>query len=164
LDGGYGNSWTRLGNGNFSDASAGLSISIPLGRRAARGEVSRALAARGETGERLAQTRARIAFEVANAVTAVQTAAERIDAARAGLTAAETQLRAEQERFAAGIGSNFLVLTRQSELATAQLAELTAIADHSKALVELGRAAGTLIRDRGIELFVLSGTSNSNSK
>jgi HAE1 family hydrophobic/amphiphilic exporter-1 len=156
VDGGVSDAWASLARSRFSDMAAGVTISIDVGQRAARGQVQRASATRRESLERLAQLRSRIATEIANAVTAVQLAAGRIDAAHAGLKAAETQLRAEQERFSAGIGSNFMVLTRQSELADAQLAEIAARVDHQKALVELRRAAGTLPRDRGIELAALA--------
>jgi outer membrane protein len=89
---------------------------------------------------------------VKNAATALETAAGRIQAARAGLTAAETQLRAEQDRFGAGLSTNFFVLTRQNDLALAQLAEIAALTDYRQALTELGRATGTLLRDRSIEV------------
>jgi outer membrane protein TolC len=75
-----------------------------------------------------------------------------MQAARAGLAAAETQLRAEHDRFAVGATTNFFVLTRQNDLALAQLAETAALTDYRKALTELSRATGTLLRDRGIEM------------
>jgi HAE1 family hydrophobic/amphiphilic exporter-1 len=152
IDGGVSDAWSSLANARFSDVAAGVSISIDLGQRTARGQVMRATAVRRERLERLAQLRAHIALEISNAVTAVELAAKRIETARAGVRAAETQLRAEQERFSAGIGSNFMVLTRQSELANAQLAAIASVTDHRKSVVELRRATGTLTRDRGIEL------------
>ena len=68
----------------------------------------------------------RIAVEVRNAMTALETAAGRVQAAQAGLAAAQTQLQAEQERFSAGLTTNFFVLTRQNDLALAQLTEIAA--------------------------------------
>src|SRR5262249_30408440 len=100
----------------------------------------------------LAQAKQQIAVEVRNASTAIETAAGRIQAARAGLVAAQTQLRAEQDRFSVGATTNFFVLTRQNDLALAQLAETAALTDYRKAMTELGRSTGTLLRDRGIEI------------
>jgi len=94
----------------------------------------------------------RITAEVLNAVTALETAAGRIQAARAGLVAAQTQLRAEQDRFGAGLSTNFFVLTRQNDLAEAQLAEIAALTDYRKAQTELSRAKGSLLEDRNIRI------------
>ena len=105
----------------------------------------------GALGE-LSQARDRVAVDVLNAATALETAASRIQSAQAGLAAANTQLQAEQDRFSAGASTNFLVLTRQTDLALAQLAEISARADYRKALTDLARATGTLLTDRGIAI------------
>jgi outer membrane protein TolC len=152
LDGGPHNAWSTLAQQKFPDAKVGISLEVPLGNRAARGQLGAAEAARRQSATALSQTQQRIAIEVKNAATALETAAGRIQAARAGLTAAETQLRAEQDRFGAGLSTNFFVLTRQNDLALAQLAEIAALTDYRQALTELGRATGTLLRDRGIEV------------
>ena len=81
---------------------------------------------------------------------AIDTAARRIDAARAARAAADVQLQAEQDRYAAGATTTFFVFTRQNELVAAQAAEVAALAAYRRALAELSRARGTLLADRGI--------------
>jgi outer membrane protein len=152
LSGGWGNSWSNLFDQKFPDAMVGVTFEIPIGRREARGQIAEAEAQRRRSSTVMADTQDRIATEVLNAATALETAASRIKAARAGLAAAETQLRAEQDRFAAGLSTNFFVLTRQNDLAVAQLAEIAALTDHRKAQSELARASGTLLRERGIQV------------
>jgi HAE1 family hydrophobic/amphiphilic exporter-1 len=152
LTGGVGNSWRNLLDSKFPDAVVGVSFEMPLGRREARGRISAAEAERRRAGTSLAAMHERIATEVLNAATSLETAAGRIRAARAGLEAAETQLRAEQDRFAVGLSTNFFVLTRQNDLALAQLAEIAALTDYRKAQTELSRATGTLLRDRNIAI------------
>ena len=44
------------------------------------------------------------------------------------------------------------MLTRQNDLATAQLAEIAALTDYRVALTDLARATGTLLRDRNIHI------------
>jgi len=44
------------------------------------------------------------------------------------------------------------VLTRQNDLSRARLAEIEARTDYLTARTELGRATGSLLADRGIEL------------
>src|SRR5439155_13876853 len=121
-------------------------------RRAAKGDLGAAQAQQRAASLRLSQARDRVSVEVLNAATALETAASRVQASQAGLAAANTQLRAEQDRFGAGASTNFLVLTRQTDLALAQLAEISARADYRKALTDLARATGTLLTDRGITL------------
>ena len=152
LSGGVGASWDAMASQTFPDARVGVVFNVALGRHEARGKLGAAEAERRETLFAKAQTEQRIAVEVRNAATALETAAGRMQAAKAGLAAAETQLRAEQDRFAVGASTNFFVLTRQNDLALAQLADTAALTDYRKALTELSRATGRLLRDRGIEM------------
>jgi outer membrane protein TolC len=150
LSGGLATSYHTLIDTRFQDASIGVSVDVPLGRRSARGDLGAAQAQQRQASLRLAQARDRVAVDVLNAATALETTAARIQSARAGLDAANTQLRAEQDRFDAGASTNFFVLTRQTDLALAQLAEISALADYRKAMTDFGRATGTLLTDRGI--------------
>jgi outer membrane protein TolC len=152
LSGGLGNSWSNLFDRKFPDAVVGLSFEVPIGRHEARGAVAAAEADRRRISMMTAAVQEEIATEVLNAVTALETAAGRIQAARAGLAAARTQLQAEQDRFEAGLSTNFFVLTRQNDLALAQVAEIAALTDYRKAQTELGRATGSLLRDRNIRI------------
>lgn len=152
LNGGLGDSWGNLFDQKFPDFVVGVSFDVPIGRREQRAQVAEAESDRRRISTEMAGTQDRIGTEVMNAVTALETAAGRIQAARAGLAAAQTQLRAEQDRYAAGLSTNFFVLTRQNDLASAQLAEISALTDYRKALTEMSRASGTLLRDRGIQI------------
>jgi HAE1 family hydrophobic/amphiphilic exporter-1 len=152
LNGGMGNSWSNLLDQKFPDLVVGVSFDVPLGRREARAQLAAAEADRRRIATTMAGVHERIAVEVLNAATALETAAGRIQAARAGLTAAQTQLRAEQDRFAAGLSTNFFVLTRQNDLALAQLAEIAALTDYRTAQTELSRAKGSLLDERNIRI------------
>jgi outer membrane protein TolC len=152
LDGGLATSWKALATQKFPDASIGVTFELPIGHRAARGQLGAAGSSRRQASISLAQVRERITIEVRNAATGLETAAGRIQSARAGLAAAQTQLQAEQDRFSVGLSTNFFVLTRQNDLALAQLAEIAALTDYRKAMTELGRATGTLLRDRSINV------------
>ena len=60
----------------------------------------------------------------------------------------EVQLAAEEDRYRVGLSTNFLVLTRQNDLAAAKLAEIQALTDYRTALTELARATGALLEAR----------------
>jgi outer membrane protein len=150
LTGGLATSVDLLARQQFPDASVGVQISIPIGNRAARADVAAAESTRRQVVTMRDREGQRIAVEVRNAVTALQTAAARLEAARAGREAAEVQLQAEQDRFSAGLTTTFLVLTRQNDLSAARVTETTALTAYRRALSELARARGTLLRDRSI--------------
>jgi outer membrane protein TolC len=152
LDGGLGRSLGTIGEGRFPDASVGLSLTVPVFNRTAKGDVAIAKAQKSQAEILLAQQRQRVAVEVRNAILTLDTAAQRIDAAKAGRAAAETQLSAEKERYGVGLSTNFFVLTRQNDLASAVLTEIAALTDYRKALTDYARAAGTLLEERGIEI------------
>jgi outer membrane protein TolC len=152
LDGGLGRSLGTIPENRFPDASIGLSLTIPLGNRQAKADAVIARSGKAQAAFSLAQLKQRIAVEVRNATNALQTAAQRIEAARAGREAAETQLRAEKERFGVGLSTNFFVLTRQNDLTLAQVTESAALTDYRRALTELARATGTLLETRKISI------------
>jgi outer membrane protein TolC len=152
MAGGLGRSFGTIGEGRFPDASIGLSLSVPVFNRGARGDLAVAKAQRSQAEILVAQQRQRVAVEVRNAVLTLDTAAQRIDAAKAGRSAAETQLRAEKERYGVGLSTNFFVLTRQNDLAQAVLTETAALTDYRKALTDFARASGTLLEERRIEI------------
>ena len=152
VDGGLGRSWGTVREGRFPDASVGLALTIPLGNRAARADAAVARSSRTQAELGLLRIRQAVEVEVRNAAVALETAAQRLAAARAGKAAAETQLGAEEERFDAGLSTSFFVLTRQNDLTLALLAQTAALADLRKARVEWGRATGTLLSERQIEV------------
>jgi outer membrane protein len=150
--GGFGQSLANLAKQRFPDASVGVSLTIPLGNHVAKADLATAQTTKTQTLTIQERESQRIASEVRNAAVALQTAAQRIDAARAGRDAAEVQLRAEQDRFTAGLTTTFLVLTRQNDLIVAEQAEVNALTAYRRALAELARARGTLLRDRSVDL------------
>ena len=152
LSGSLWTSYESLFKQHFPDASIGVSVDVPLGRRAAKGDYGVAQAQQRTAALLLTQQRDRIAVDVLNSASALDTARSRIQAARAGLAAANTQLQAEQERFTAGTSTNFLVLTRQNDLEQAQLTEISALTEYRRALTEFARATGSLLADRGISI------------
>ena len=152
MAGGFGRSVGTISESRFPDASIGLSLSVPVFNRGAKGDLVIAKAQRSQAEILVTQQKQRVAVEVRNAVLTLDTAAQRIDAAKAGRAAAETQLRAEKERYGVGLSTNFFVLTRQNDLAQAALTETAALTDYRKALTDFARASGTLLDERRIEI------------
>lgn len=151
LQGALGASLESIALHRFPDVTAGIVLTIPLGHRAARADIATAESAARQITAARERIRIQIAVEVRNAAAALETAGQRIEAARAARAAAEIQLRAEEDRLTAGATTPFFVLTRQNELAAAEVADAAATAAYRRALTELARARGTLLRDRAVD-------------
>jgi outer membrane protein TolC len=80
-----------------------------------------------------------VTAEVRSAARAVETNFKRVESTRAARTLQERRLDAESKKFAAGMSTNFLVTQSQRDLAVAAVAELRAIADYRRSLVDLER-------------------------
>jgi len=152
LEGDLGSSLEQLVDGAFDDARIGLVFEVPIGNRTARANAEIAENARRRAELELDRARKEVRAEVLDAAAALDTAAARVEAARAEREAAEVQLAAERDRYAVGLSTNFLVLTRQNDLASARLAEIEASTDYLIARTELARATGALLAERRIEL------------
>src|SRR5262249_28925053 len=101
----------------------------------------------------------RVEREVRNALQAVQTARQRVDASTAAREAAEIQLASEQRRYEAGLSTTFLVLTRQNDLSDARGRELQALTDFHKALSDLQRVVGVTLSANAIDVKEVKGAT-----
>jgi outer membrane protein TolC len=125
-------------------------FAIPIGNRAARAGAEIARSAARQAEAELTRLRKLVRTEVLDAVAVLETAGQRIEAARAAREAAEVQLSSERDRYGAGMSTNFLVLTRQNDLSRARLDEIAAVTDYRRARTALARVTGVLLEERGI--------------
>jgi outer membrane protein len=152
MEGDLGQSFEKLGDGDFDAVRVGLVLGFPIRNRTARAAAVSARSVERQAEANLAQVRKMIRAEVLDAAAGLETAGQRITAARAGRDAAQVQLSAERDRYAAGLSTNFLVLTRQNDLSRARLDEISSLIDYRTARTEMARATGSLIEARGIDL------------
>jgi outer membrane protein len=152
INGDLGRSYGTIGENRFPDVAVGLSFSLPIMNRAAKANLAVAKSQEEQAKISASQTNQRIVADVRDAVFDLTVQKQRLEAARAGRAAAETQLFAEQERFAVGLSTNFLVLTRQNDLTSARVTEISALTDYRRAAIEFARSQGTLLEERGISI------------
>ena len=150
LEGDLGQSFELLRDGEFDDTRVALVFAIPIGNRAARSGAEIARSAERQAEAELTRLRKLVRTEVLDAVAVLETAGQRIEAARAAREAAEVQLSSERDRYGAGMSTNFLVLTRQNDLSRARLEEIAAVTDYRRARTALARVTGALLEERGI--------------
>ncbi len=152
LNGGYGQSLSNIGRGNFPVAQVGVQMSLPIRNRTAQAQSAIAAA----EGRRLHTVENQVGMaveaDVRNALQAVHSSRARLDAAGLAGQSAEEQNASEQRQFQAGTSSVFLVLQRQTDLIGARNREVRAHADFAEALANLDRATARTIEARGIAL------------
>jgi outer membrane protein len=162
LQGNLGDSLGLLADGDFDDTRVGLVFSYPIGNRSARAGAAIARSAERQAESDLVRARKTVRAEVLDAVAALETAGQRIAAARSEREAAEVQLSSERDRYGVGISTNFLVLTRQNDLSRARLQEIAAQTDYRRAATELARVTGALLAERRIEVDDTAGGAETS--
>ena len=91
-----------------------------------------------------------VIVEVRNAYETIAIRRKSLEAAGAARRLAEEQLDGENQRFEAGMSTNFAVLRFQRDLANIQVSELRAQVDYELALTSLQKAMYTIIDENDI--------------
>ena len=152
IPGGYRDALDSIANADYPIWNVQLQMTWPLGRSADRAAYERARLELQQNRARIRRIELRIASEVTNAALRIQSIRERIDAATASRELAEQQLQAEESKFEVGLSTNFFVLQSQRDLAAAQDAELRAILDYQRALIEFDRTQRASLGAAGIAM------------
>ena len=157
IPGGYRDALHNIANADYPIWSIQLQMTYPLGRSADQAAYERGRLELQQNRAQIRRIELRIASEVTNAALRIASIRERIEAATASRELAEEQLQAEESKFEVGLSTNFFVLQSQRDLATAQDAELRAILDYQRALIEFERTQRASLGAAGIAL--VGGTS-----
>jgi HAE1 family hydrophobic/amphiphilic exporter-1 len=154
LIGGYGQSLSNLGSNQFNNFRVGVVISLPLHNRTAEGQLGHSLV----EGKRIATQREQleqlIQVEIRNALQSLKTAGARLRSAAIARSTAEQQYESEKRKLDVGQSTVFLVLERQTALASARGNELRAQTDLNKSIAELQRATGNSLSANNVTVTV----------
>jgi outer membrane protein TolC len=154
LFGGYWQSLSNLGSNQFNNFRVGVAINLPLRNRTAEGQLGHSFV----EGKRIATQREQleqlIQVEVRNALQSLSTAAARLRSAAIARSTAEQQYDSEKRKLDVGQSTVFLVLERQTALASARGNELRAQTDLNKAIAELQRATGNSLTANNVTVTV----------
>lgn len=133
-----------------NDTVVGVTFTVPLQRRAARGAVERAEAELRETELRQRRIADQITIDVSNILVNLTTALKLGDLADAEVKQASAMVQAERTRFRLGAGDFFLVNVREETAANAQISAIRA--DLSGRLAEASFNAATMnLKALGLE-------------
>ncbi|WP_337288657.1 TolC family protein [Candidatus Methylomirabilis sp.] len=142
----------RLTSGDFTQWSAALVLTYPLGNRSARSAFTQARLGHDQAGTSLLNLKRQIISQVREAVRRIEADVRRVEATKAARALAEEQLRVEQKRLEAGVTTTFNVLSFQRDLAVAQASEIQAITTYNQDLANLEFQKGTILEKNQLEL------------
>jgi len=149
----YGPSFEELAEGRDYVWQVGLSVSVPLGNRAARSRHERAKLSYQKGKTLLRDFLEELRLDVVNAHRDIDRDMKRIASTRAAVEQAELQLQAENERYTQGMSNSFRILEFQDDLIAARIRHLAATIDLNRSYFNLLRVEGRAIRN---ELFDLT--------
>jgi outer membrane protein TolC len=139
IPGGYGDVISNIFSRDFPSWNIGVNFSYPLFNRSAEAASARAKLSQQQAEESVGRLEMQVTAEVRTAARAVETNFKRVASTRAARVLQEQRLDAEEKKFNAGMSTNFLVTQAQRDLALAEVAELRAVADYRKSIVNFER-------------------------
>lgn len=146
----FGRSVSRVFDESAYDVTVGVSGDYPVLNRGARAANERAQFSRDQSAEAVANLEQLVQVEVRSAYITVIRTKEEVAATAVTVRAQQETLRAETEKFQVGKSTSFLVAQAQRDLVQSQIANIQAIVDCRKAIVDLYRLDGSLLIRRGI--------------
>lgn len=146
------NSWDRMISTDFYNMGGGLTLSYPLGNRAAESQYQRRTLETHQQQASLLRTRQQVILDVKEAIRQVDTSYKRIRTNQTARRLSEKQLNAEQERLQLGLSTTRVVLEFQRDLQTAQSLELRAILDYNQSLSHLRLATASTLDHYNIQV------------
>ncbi len=152
--GGYGNLLGQLFRRNYPNYSVGFSVNIPIRNRAAQADYVTDQLALRQSELQLQRSISQVRVDVKNAIIGLQQARARYETTVATRLLAEQTLNAEQRRFQFGEATSSIALIVQSQrdLATAQTAEVQAMANYTHAKVAFDESIGQTLETNGITM------------
>jgi outer membrane protein TolC len=132
----FGNVLGDIFQNAYPDWTVGLQITYPLGTNTAEANLARAKLQYQQSQTQLKNLQMQVAAQVREAGRQVQTNQKRVLSAKASRELQEKKLEAEEKKLAAGMSQSFFVFQAQRDLSFARTAEIQAIADYNKSVVD----------------------------
>ena len=141
--GDYGPSGITPGSFDLPTRRVAVQLNVPIFNGGlTQGRVTAAASRQRQTELSLANIRGQVEEDVRLALTTLRTAAVQVRAADENVTLAQRELEMARDRFRAGVADNLEVITAQTSLANARVSQVTALAQHNAARLNLAAALG----------------------
>ncbi len=143
VNGNYGPSGITPSSFDLPTRRIAVQLNVPIFNGGlTQGRVTEAASRERQTELTLADVRGQVEEDVRLALTTLRTAAVQVRAAEESVTLAQRELEMSRDRFRAGVADNLEVITAQVSLANARVAQVTALAQHNAARLNLAAALG----------------------
>jgi outer membrane protein len=157
----YSDVLSRMVSNDFHNWSVGVTVGYPLGKSSAEASLARAKVSYAQSELQLRTLEQSVTAQVREVARQLNTNRKRVEATRASRSLAERRLEAEQKKFQAGMSTNFQVIQAQRDLASARNAELQAILDYNRSIVDFETVQQAPLNGGGISLAAASSTSGT---
>jgi len=141
---------TDLTSQNYPGYTVGLSFSLPITNRTAKGSLNQARANERSSELTYRDQELAVSLQVRQAFRNVEASQKGVEAAKKTRVFREKDLDAEQKKFENGMSTNFLVLSKQNDLDAARSAELQAQIAYAKSVTALEQSVGNLLEARSL--------------
>ena len=139
VDGGYNDALRTLFDRDYPNWQFALNVNYPIGGNPAEAQAARTRLLIQQNQAQIRASELTVATEVTNAALQVTNSMEALAASRVARDLSQRRLDAEMSRFDVGMSNNYQVVQMQRDLREAQNAELRALLNYRKALVEFDR-------------------------
>ncbi len=122
---------------DYASWSVAFVVGYPIGTSTAEAALAAARLQQAQQETALRNLELQVAASVRDVARQVETNLKRVEVTQKARELAERRLEAEQKKFAVGLSDTFRVLQAQRDLSVARNAELRAVIDYNKSLVDL---------------------------
>ena len=133
---GFGSVLSSVLSSAYPTWTVGVQVGYPLGTNTAQSNLARSRLQYEQAQSQMKNIEMNVITQVRSIARNVQTNQKRVQSARASRELQEKKLEAEEKKLAAGMSQSFFVFQAQRDLAVARVAEIQAIADYNKSLVD----------------------------
>jgi len=136
----------------YPEYAGGVSVVLPIRNRSAQADNMRARLERRQLQVNLQNTRQQVSLEVRQAIIGLIQGRAQVESAHQAVKLANQTADAERKKLQVGLSTAYNVILRDRDVMTALQADIAAVANYAKALVEMDRSMGATLERNGIEL------------
>jgi outer membrane protein TolC len=150
--GGFGSALEQIFRRNYPTYGVGIQLNLPLRNRVAQADYVRDQLQLRQTQVQRQQLENLARMQVEDAVIVLERTRASYQAAVDSRRYQEESLAAEQEKFAVGLSTTFLVIQYESQVAQARSTEVVARGAYAKARANLDRALGMTLDSNNVSI------------
>ena len=163
IPGGYGDAVSEVFGRDYPTWQVGVNLAYAIPNRSAKAARASARISKEQALASFRRLEMAVAAEVRTAARGVESGFKRVQSTKAARVLAAQRLDAEEKKFAAGMSTNYFVTQAQRDLATAEVAELQAIADYRRSVINFQRVQEAGLSGSGAVAALSSGGSAQGS-